>query len=124
MQAAYRIEQSGSGTRGNAAMMIAYHTELTVHSAQGRLERMEQAALSGDGYYSQLPASLPFQSAAVPGAEAFRFRQDGIHWEVLAQKDRRALFLSTMAVGTCPSGSRRSPKCSHKQANHKEVRPI
>ncbi|MBS6371704.1 MAG: DUF2812 domain-containing protein [Lawsonibacter sp.] len=94
MQAAYRIEQSGSGTRGNAAMMIAYHTELTVHSAQGRLERMEQAALSGDGYYSQLPASLPFQSAAVPGAEAFRFRQDGIHWEVLAQKDRRALFLS------------------------------
>ena len=32
--------------------------------------------------------------AAVPGAEAFRFRQDGIHWEVLAQKDRRALFLS------------------------------
>ena len=37
MQAAYRIEQSGSGTRGNAAMMIAYHTELTVHSAQGRL---------------------------------------------------------------------------------------
>ena len=74
--------------------MIAYHTELTVHSAQGRLERMEQAALSGDGYYSQLPASLPFQSAAVPGAEAFRFRQDGIHWEVLAQKDRRALLLS------------------------------
>ena len=32
--------------------------------------------------------------AAVPGAEAFRFRQDGIHWEVLAQKDRRALLLS------------------------------
>ncbi len=67
MQAAYRIEQSGSGTRGNAAMMIAYHTELTVHSAQGRLEHMEQAALTGDGYHSQLPASLPFQNAAVPG---------------------------------------------------------
>ena len=32
--------------------------------------------------------------AAVPGAEAFRFRRDGIHWEILAQKDRRALLLS------------------------------
>lgn len=125
MQAAYRIEQSGSGTRGNAAMMIAYHTELTVHSAQGRLERMEQAALSGDGYYSQLPASLPFQSAAVPGAEAFRFRQDGIHWEVLAQKDRRAPApLLRWQPGPVSVASRRSPKCSHKQANHKEVRPI
>ena len=58
------------------------------------LEELEQAALTGDGYYSQLPASLPFQEAAVPGAEAFRFRRDGIHWEILAQKDRRALLLS------------------------------
>lgn len=94
MQAAYRIEQSGSGTRGNAAMMIAYHTELTVHSAQGRLERMEQAALSGDGYYSQLPASLPFQSAAVPGAEAFRFRQDGILGRFWPRRTGAPLFLS------------------------------
>ena len=47
-----------------------------------------------DSYYSQLPASLPFQNAAVPGADSFRFRRDGIHWELLAQKGRRALLLS------------------------------
>ena len=62
--------------------------------------------------------------AAVPGAEAFRFRQDGIHWEVWPSRTGAPCSSPTMAAGTCLSGSRRSPKCSHKQANHKEVRPI
>ena len=124
MQAAYRIEQSGSGTRGNAAMMIAYHTELTVHSAQGRLERMEQAALSGDGYYSQLPASPSFQSAAVRGRRPSASGRTGSIGRFWPRRTGAPCSSPTMAVGTCPSGSRRSPKCSHKQANHKEVRPI
>lgn len=90
----YFIDQSGSGARGRASMEIHYFIDPTARSAQSLLEGLEQAALTGDGYYSQLPASLPFQEAAVPGAEAFRFRRDGIHWEILAQKDRRALLLS------------------------------
>ena len=75
-------------------MEVHYFIDPTARSAQSLLEELEQAALTGDGYYSQLPASLPFQEAAVPGAEAFRFRRDGIHWEILAQTDRRALLLS------------------------------
>lgn len=90
----YFIDQSGSGARGRASMEVHYFIDPTARSAQSLLEELEQAVLSEDGYYSQLPASLPFQSAAVPGAEAFRFRRDGIHWEILAQKDRRALLLS------------------------------
>ena len=77
----YFIDQSGSGARGRASMEIHYFIDPTARSAQSLLEGLEQAALTGDGYYSQLPASLPFH-------------RDGIHWEILAQKDRRALLLS------------------------------
>ncbi|MBS6532257.1 MAG: hypothetical protein KH338_01330 [Oscillospiraceae bacterium] len=94
VQTRYFIDQSGSGARGRASMEIHYFIDPTARSAQSLLEELEQAALTGDSYYSQLPASLPFQNTAVPGADSFRFRRDGIHWEILAQKDRRALLLS------------------------------
>ena len=89
----YRIDQSGSGSNGDADMKLDYYVSWSERGAVGYLDRLVQYA-TGDRYYPGLPTGLPFRTIPVAGAEEFLYRREGTQWEVLARRENRLLSLT------------------------------
>ena len=89
----YRIDQSGSGSNGDADMKLDYYVSWSERGAVGYLDRLVQYA-TGDRYYPGLPTGLPFRTIPVAGAEEFLYRREGTRWEPQARREERVLSLS------------------------------